>query len=497
MTFGVNDRFDFTASAPDPAELGAVHLIAIGGTGMSGVARLLLARGVPVSGSDVRDSETLQALARDGAQVHVGHDDAHLGNADTVVVSSAIREENVELAAARRRGLRVLHRAQALAALMHDRQPVAVAGANGKTTTSAMLTVSLQHCGASPSFAIGADLRGQGVNAAPGQGEIFVVEADESDGSFLVYRPTVAVVTNVKPDHLDFYGDDATLRAAYRAFGRTLRPGGLLVAGADDPGAAELAAGLRAQGYRVLTYGSSEHADLRLSDIGSAGLRWWATVHGLPGGTRRLEVNVPGEHNLYNAGAAALAATAGLGQDVDAVLAGLAAFGGTRRRFEPVGQYGGTEVVDDYAHNPDKVAAAVRTGRVLAGAGRLIVVFQPHLYSRTRDFAADFATALAPADVLLVLDVYAARENPVPGVSGQLITDGLGAQSVDGPAPVHRPEVVRFVPETFQVPAMVADLAGPGDLVLTVGAGDVTDLGPQILSALQRRGGVAARRSEV
>jgi len=495
MTAGVNDRFDFTAPVPPADQLGAVHFIAIGGSGMSGVARLFLAQDSTVSGSDAQDSPTLRALAADGAQVHVGHDPAHLGQARTVVVSSAIRETNPELAHARRAGLLVLHRAQAIAALLPGRDTVAVAGANGKTTTSAMLTVALQAAGAAPAYVLGSEITGQGTNAAPGEGSAFVVEADESDGSFLAYRPQVAVATNITADHLDFYGDLATIERAFETFAGTIRDGGLLVAGADDPGAGRLAGRVAAQGRRVVTFGAGAEADLHLGGFTADGMRssarltWRRPLADMPEGTTRtLFVPMPGRHNLLNAAAALLAATAGLGQDVDAVLAGLAAFPGTHRRFEPVGTAAGVRVVDDYAHNPDKVAAAVQAGRALiTGGERLVVLFQPHLYSRTAGFAAEFAAALAAADVVVLMEVYAAREDPVPGVTGALVADAL-AQRPDFAG------TVRFVPDRATVLPPLVGLLRAGDLVLTLGAGDVTELGPQLLAALREQlpGGGAA-----
>ncbi|GMA18950.1 hypothetical protein GCM10025862_09710 [Arsenicicoccus piscis] len=272
-------RFDFEGPVPSADELGRVHLIAIGGAGVSGVARLLLARGLAVSGSDAKDSPLLDALRAEGATVHVGHDPVYLDGVDTVVVSSAIREDNVELAHARALGLPVLHRSQALAAATQGQRVAAVAGANGKTTTTSMLTVALQGCGVDPSFAIGGELAKAATNAHGGSGPDFVVEADESDGSFLVYHPTVAVVTNVQPDHLDHYGTFEQVKAAYLAFARSIRPGGLLVACADDAGSRELAERARADGLRVLTYGEAEDADVRVSDIRSAGFAVIATLH--------------------------------------------------------------------------------------------------------------------------------------------------------------------------------------------------------------------------
>ncbi|WP_256840693.1 UDP-N-acetylmuramate--L-alanine ligase [Ornithinimicrobium cryptoxanthini] len=488
MTAGVNDRFDFTEPVPPVADLGPVHFIAIGGSGMSGVARLHLAAGVRVSGSDARDSTTLRALASEGARVFIGQDPANLAdNVQTVVISSAIRDTNPELAAARDRGLRVLHRAQGIAALLPGRDAVAVAGANGKTTTSGMLTVALQHSGADPAYVLGSQLTtpdGRGTNAAPGTGP-FVIEADESDGSFLTYHPQVAVVTNIKPDHLDFYGDLSTIEATFARFSRTIREGGLLVAAADDPGAANLAAARRDAGGAVATFGTDESADVWLSDLrpdsmtATARLTWQRDVDEIPAGTTRtLTVPMPGVHNLANAAAALLAATAGLGQDLDAVLAGLAAYPGTHRRFEHVGEGAGVHVVDDYAHNPDKVAAVVAAGRGLVDAdpqgGRLVVIFQPHLFSRTRDFAAQFAAGLSAADVVVLMDVYGAREDPLEGVTGATIAD-----LIEGPQ-------VHFVADREQVVPFVTDLVRAGDLVLTVGAGDVTELGAPLVEELTR-----------
>ena len=479
---GETARFRFTDPVPALGELGKVHLIAIGGAGMSGVAKLLLARGVEVSGSDMADSAALASMRDSGARVHVGHDPAHVAGADTVVISSAVREDNVELAAARAAGIRVLHRSQALAALMGDARRVAVAGANGKTTTTSMLVVALMGAGADPSFACGGDIAQLGTNAALGRGTAFVVEADESDGSFLVYRPHVAVVTNVQADHLDHYGDLAGVEAAYASFVATIVGGGLLVVCRDDPGARALAVDAEAAGRRVVTYGFGEGSDLRVlrtapEHLGSRSV----VVH--EGVERALELAVPGDHNVMDACAAYLAAVVGLDADPEVVLAGLAGFTGARRRFEVRGEVGGVTVVDDYAHNPAKVAAVVGTAADFvrrAGAGSLRVVFQPHLYSRTRDFAEDFARALAPADHVVLLDVYGAREEPVEGVTSALVGGPLSA------LPGERTVLVGPTREEA-VTSLVRD-ARRGDLVLVVGAGDVTSLVPQVLQALRERG---------
>ncbi len=482
---GVNERFDFTRPVPPVADLGRVHLVAIGGAGMSAVARLLLAAGVPVSGSDAADGPTLEALRTAGAgPVAVGHDAAHVDDADTLVISSAVRDDNVEVAAARAAGARVLHRAEALAALMADRRRVAVAGANGKTTTTAMLVVGLDAAGADPSYAVGAEIAQLGTNASLGGGEPFVVEADESDGSFLAYRPHVAVVTNVQPDHLDFYGTAANVVAAYERFADSVDPDGLLVACHDDPGSRALAERARAAGRRVVTYGFDAGADLLVTSSEAERLGSRSTLE-RGGESMALDLLVPGPHNVLDACGAFLAAVDGCGADAGAVLAGLAGFTGARRRFEVRGEVGGVTVVDDYAHNAPKVAALVGTAAAVVrreGGGALRVIFQPHLYSRTRDFADAFAVALAPADHVVLLDVYGAREAPMDGISSALVADPLRD------LPGERTVVVG--PTPADAVAEVAAAARPGDLVLTVGAGDVTRLGPLLLDALAARGAV-------
>lgn len=480
---GPTPRFDVTAPVPTLAELGRVHLIAIGGAGMSAVARLLLARGATVSGSDMAESRTLEALRDSGAHVHVGHDPGHLEGVDTVVVSSAIRDDNVELTAARAAGLRVLHRSQALASLMAGSRRVAVAGANGKTTTTSMLVVALVEAGGDPSFASGGEIAQLGTNAALGDGAAFVVEADESDGSFLAYRPDIAVVTNVQPDHLDYYGTAERVEQAYADFVATVPADGLVVACWDDPGSRRLAEARRGRGGAVLTYGYTEGSDLRVlhTELDGLGTRS-VLVH--DGVERILDLAVPGEHNVMDACAAYLASVDGLGSEPDAVLVGLAGFGGARRRFEVRGEVEGVTVVDDYAHNPAKVAAVVGTAAQLvrrAGVGSLRVVFQPHLYSRTRDFAVEFAQALAPADQVVLLDVYGAREAPVEGISSALIGGPLAL------LPGERTVLVG--PTREDAVAAVVGAAHPGDLVLTVGAGDVTALAPLVLDALRARAG--------
>ena len=433
----------------DPERLGRIHLVGMGGAGMSAVAKLLLARGAAVSGSDRQDSPALRELAALGATVHVGQRAENVAGADTVVVSTAIAADNPEYAAARAAGTRVLHRSDGLAAAMQGRDVVAVAGTHGKTTTSSMAAVALRAAGLEPSWAIGAHVADLGSNAALGAGRWFVAEADESDGSFLRYGPRIAVVTNIEPDHLDFYGSAEAFHRAFDDFAATLAPGGLLVACADDvrvlPGTAE---GLATRSTLVLGTGPERRQ--------------------LP-----LELGVPGRHNVLNA-AAALCAAVEAGAAPEDAARGLAGFTGSARRFDLRGEAGGGRVVDDYAHHPTEVVAALTAAREVAGDHRVLVVFQPHLFSRTREFAAEFAAALALADEAFVLDVFAAREQPVPGLTSEVITSR---------APGH----VHYVPGADEAVARAAAAARPGDLVLTVGAGDVTALGPRLLEQLADR----------
>ncbi|HEX6341720.1 UDP-N-acetylmuramate--L-alanine ligase [Umezawaea sp.] len=455
-----------------------VHLVGIGGAGMSGIARILLARGGQVSGTDAKDSRTVLALRAQGALVAVGHDPKNLDQLDggptAVVVSTAIREDNPELVEARSRGITVLRRAEALAALMLDHRVACVAGTHGKTSTTSMLTVALQHCRVDPSFAIGGDLNESGANAHQGTGGVFVAEADESDGSFLYFSPSVAVVTNVEADHLDHHGTVEAYVAVFDSFLERIEPDGVLIACVDDPGAGALAERAGKLGIRVRPYGrtASGKGSARLTGFRPHGGGGLATVE-LDGETVDVEVAVPGEHMAGNALAALLAGLE-LGADRDGLLEGLAAFGGVRRRFEFKGREAGVRVYDDYAHHPTEVAAQLTAARPVAGEGKLVVVFQPHLYSRTRTFATEFGTALGLADEVVVLDVYGAREDPEPGVTGALVTEAV-------PLP---PERVHYEPSFDRVPALVASLVTEGDLVVTMGAGDVTMLGPEIVSEL-------------
>ncbi len=472
--------------AADGSSLARVHMVGIGGAGMSAIARILADRGLPVSGSDAKGSHVLTGLAQRGVLTAVGHSADHLdllpGGPTVVVVSSAIRPANPEVAEARRRGIPVVQRAVALAALMNDHRSVCVAGTHGKTSTTSMLTVALQAAGLDPSFAIGGELNESGSGAHHGGGDIFVAEADESDGSFLFFSPHGAIVTNLEPDHLDHHRTAAAYTAVFSEFVDRIAPGGFLVICVDDPGTLALrdAVAGRPGRPRIITYGFRAGADLRITDHRPAGHGSTATVQIAGDDDVLLSLEVPGAHMLSNA-VAALAAGIALGVAASTMAAGLARYTGVRRRFEYKGRAAGVSVYDDYAHHPTEVAAQLLAARsVLLAArtpGRLVVIFQPHLYSRTAQLAAEFAGALSGADLLIVLDVYGAREDPMPGVTGALITDLVGPAG---------PET-HYVTSLAAVPSTVGGLLRPGDLLITMGAGDVTMLGPQLLEYLEAR----------
>jgi UDP-N-acetylmuramate--alanine ligase len=460
-------------------ELGAVHFIAIGGSGMNGIASMMLAHGIPVSGSDRQDSKYLRSLEAQGARVYVGHRAEQLGEAATVVASSAIRENNPELAEARRRGLRILHRSAALGSLMLGRRGIAVAGTHGKTTTTAMIAQVLSGCGLDPSFVIGGALTGTASGGHLGGGDIIVVEADESDGSFLQYPCEIAVVTNIDPDHLSNWGSaekyaDGFLRFATAASVR------LLVTSADDPGAVALTKRVRQrtsaglQGPQVVTFGTSEGADVRILDASLAGTG--STFQLWRGGySGRVELSVPGQYNVLNA-AAAYAVAVWLGAaDMD-VRDELSRYQGTYRRFQLIGTPNNIRVYDDYAHHPTEVRNTLIAARTGAGDGRVVVCFQPHLYTRTRDFWQQLAHALEQADEAIVMDVCGDREDPIPGIDGAMVADAITPGTAK----------VTYQPVWDAAAPTVAKIARPGDLVITVGCGDVTKVAPRIVDEIQR-----------
>ncbi|GGZ88818.1 UDP-N-acetylmuramate--L-alanine ligase [Streptomyces echinoruber] len=457
-----------------PPAMDRPHFIGIGGAGMSGIAKILAQRGAKVAGSDAKDSATAQALRALGVTVHVGHAVEHLADdASCVVVSSAIRDDNPELARAAELGVPVVHRSDALAALMEGLRPVAVAGTHGKTTTTSMLAVSLTELGLKPSYAIGGDLDVPGSNAHHGEGDLFVAEADESDRSFHKYAPEVAIVLNVELDHHANYASMEEIYDSFQTFAGRIVPGGTLVIAADHEGARELTRRL-AGSVRTVTYGEAADADVRILSVVPQGLRSEVTVL-LQGQRLTFAVSVPGRHYAHNA-VAALTAGVALGIPAAELAPALAAYTGVKRRLQLKGEAAGVQVIDSYAHHPTEMTADLEAMRAAAGGARILVLFQPHLFSRTQELGEEMGRALALADASVVLDIYPAREDPIPGVTSDLIVEAARAAGAD----------VTAVHDKAEAPAVIAGMARPGDLVLTMGAGDVTDLGPHILHRLSK-----------
>lgn len=448
MSIPVPDRI------PPAAELEHVHFIGIGGAGLSAIARLMHQAGVNVSGSDAQDSDVLASLSAEGITCFVGHAADHLAGADTVVASTAVRADNPELAEAERLRIRLWPRSAGLQSVLIGRDVVAVAGAHGKTTTTAMLTVALQEAGFDPTFAIGAEVEGLGTNARLGSGDLAIVEADESDGAFLVYAPKLKIITNVDADHLDHWGSAEAYEAAFAEFHHSNGP--------------TVAADAR---FADVVASFADGADVRGHDLvveaGRTSFR--VTARGADLGV--VELAVPGRHYAQDA-LFALAAGLELGADPAALIRGLARHRGAKRRMELIGHAGGVTIYDSYAHHPTEIEGDLEAARSLAGAGRLVVVFQPHLVSRTRLFGPAMGRALSAADAVYVADLYLAREDPDPDVTSAVVVDAVAgpptrlAGPVGGVADVIRPDL------------------RAGDLVLTLGAGDVTTVGPRLLALL-------------
>ena len=455
-------------SQPVPEALGTVHFIGIGGSGMSGIARILLGMGHKVTGSDLRDTSNVAALRELGATIHIGHDASHLGNPDTVVVTSALWPTNPEYLLAKERGIPVLHRSAALAYLTTKNRLVAVAGAHGKTTSTGMIITGLLRLGVDPSFVNGGVIAELGASSSSGSDELFVIEADESDSSFLHYETAVALITNVDPDHLDHYGSLEAFEQEFAKFANGAKE--FVAISSDDPGSVRVRSLLADK--RVLTFGQAADSTVRLFDVDASGPRVSFKLS-YNGQTFETTLNIPGFHNAVNA-AGAFAVLVGLGFDAAKALSGISTFRGTERRFELHGERRGVSVYDDFAHHPTEVAAALTAARAVVGDGKLITVFQPHLYSRTKLMHREFAEALALSDQVVVMDIYAAREDPEPGVTGQLVSD-----SFTNPAKVH------YVALWEDTPAVAAGLATDGDFIITMGCGDVYRMVPELLDALE------------
>lgn len=453
---------------PIPESITHAHFIGIGGSGMSGLARMFLDAGIRVSGSDRSDSDALRELAALGAEVFVGHDAAQLGDADTVVHTGAIWPENPEYVTAKQRGLFVIHRSQALFWLIAGRRLVSIAGAHGKTTSTGMIVTALRERGRDPHFVNGGVIAGLGVSSGSGSDELFVVEADESDGTFLLYDTSIALITNVDPDHLDYFGSDEKFFDAFVRFADAARE--TVVISADDPGALRVRAGLSHP--NVLSFGAASDADVRVSDIvADEGVQ--ATIS-YRGEVARLRLAVPGAHNALNA-AGAVAVLIALGESFSDAAYAVGAYAGAVRRFELHGTERGVRVLDDYAHHPTEVRAALATARSVIGEGRIIAIQQPHTYSRTQHMYREFAEVLEElADHTVMLDVYGAREDPVPGVTGELVSGAFADASK-----------VHFEPDWQRAADYTAQIAREGDYVITLGCGNVYLMIPQVLEALR------------
>jgi UDP-N-acetylmuramate--alanine ligase len=469
----------------DLGRSGRVHVVGIGGAGMSAIASVLVAMGHRVSGSDLRESPGLDRLRALGVTVSVGHDAAHVGDADLVTMSTAIPRNNPELVAARDRRIPVWRRAEMLAALSRTRRTIAVAGTHGKTTTSSMLAVALVEAGLRPSFIIGGDVNEIGSGAVWDDGELFVIEADESDGSFLEIAADAVIVTNVEPDHLDHYGGFAALESAFERFVRGA--GGPRVLCADDDNSRALIGRLRGDGLAVISYGTASDADVRITDVEREARGTRATL--VRGGVAlgSVELPVAGLHNLRNA-TAALAAVLAVGAPFDPAARALGRFGGVARRFEHRGETAGITFVDDYAHLASEVRAALDAARYSAHR-RVVCVFQPHRFTRTRDLWQSFADAFVDADLLVVTDVYPANERPIPGVTGKLIVNAVLDE--------HAWARVAYLPARRDVVRYLVDELRPGDLCLTLGAGDLTSLPDELQPLLAARATARAGRVSV
>lgn len=457
-----------------PEQLGRVHFVGIGGSGMSGIARMMHQAGVPVTGSDRSANYSTRALEDLGIPVAIGHDEAHVGDATALVVTGALWQDNPEYQLALARGLPILHRSQALAWLARGKRTVAVAGAHGKTTSTGMIVTGLLGLAADPSFVNGGIIESLGVSSAPGADDLFVIEADESDKSFLLYDTAVALITNVDPEHLDFYGSREAFMQAFVEFARGSRE--QVVISADDPGAREVLAALRTDtdAVAIRTFGESPDADVRLVDVDDSGPVRFGVI--IAGDRFDAQLSVYGRHNAINA-VGALAVLTALGYDAARSLAAIAAFGGTKRRFEFHAEVAGVRVYDDYAHHPTEVAALLDSARAVVGDGRLIAIHQPHLFSRTSTFHREFAQVLEHgADHTVVLSVDGAREDPVPGVTGELVSNDF----VDASR-------VTYVDDWQRAAEYLADFAQAGDVMVTMSCGTVYQIIPQVVSALRDR----------
>jgi UDP-N-acetylmuramate--alanine ligase len=465
---------------PVPFDLGPVHFVGIGGIGMSAIAEIMLRIGYQVQGSDARAGANTERLEKLGAKVFIGHDGAHIEGASAVVFTSAVKADNPELAAARARRIPLVRRAEMLAELMRQQHSVAVGGTHGKTTTTSMVAAILDAAGFDPTVVNGGIINAYGANAKVGEGDWIVVEADESDGTFLRLRPTVAVVTNIDPEHLDYYETFDAVKRAFQDFVASIPFYGFAAVCVDDPDVQEMAA--RLENRRLITYGTNPQAEVRALNLGfgAEGSTFDALINSPDGTTTVLgEITLPmaGEHNVLNA-LAAIAIGRELGAPEKAIRKGLAEFGGVRRRFTFTGQARGVRVVDDYGHHPVEIAHVLKAARAVTN-GRVIAVVQPHRYTRLRDLFQEFCRAFNDADAVIVAEVYPAGEAPIEGASRDALVEGLRRHG-------HRRVLALESPAAL--PALVAAETREGDLVVCLGAGDITAWAQALPAQLQAMG---------
>ncbi|MEJ2530859.1 MAG: UDP-N-acetylmuramate--L-alanine ligase [Halioglobus sp.] len=467
------DRSVYTV--PEMRRVRRIHMVGVGGTGMSGIAEVLVNLGYQVAGSDLRDSAVTERLRSKGIEVFIGHAAENVGGADVVVSSSAVDEKNPEVAAARSRRIPVVPRAEMLAELMRYRHGIAVAGTHGKTTTTSLIAAVFAEAGLDPTFVIGGLVNSTGSNAQLGASRFLIAEADESDASFLHLQPMVTVVTNIEADHMDTYGGDfAVLRHTFLEFLHNLPFYGIAVLCIDDPVIRDL---LPEVSRQVITYGFSEGADFRITDLERAGLVTRFVVQ-RPDGAPALPVtlNMPGSHNVLNA-TATVAVACDEGLDDGAIQRGLGGFTGVGRRFTQMGEIafpgGQALLVDDYGHHPTEVRATLESARQAWPERRVVMIYQPHRYTRTRDLYEDFVAVLSRCDVLILLDVYPAGEEPIPGADSRSLTRSIRQRGQIEPVFAERVEAV---------PGLLCDIVGEGDVVITQGAGDIARLARELCS---------------
>ncbi len=446
-----------------------IHFVGIGGIGMSGIAEVLVNLGYEVSGSDLKEGPVTQRLAGMGVRIHHGHDASCIKDAQVVVISSAVKGDNPEVLAAHAAKVPVIPRGEMLAELMRMKYGIAVAGSHGKTTTTGMIAQVLSQGGIDPTIVIGGKLGTIGSNAKLGKGPYLVAEADESDGSFLLLSPTLAVITNIDREHLDHYRNLEEIQEAFVAFGNKIPFYGSIFACLDDPNVAAIRPRLKRQ---VRTYGTNPQVDIRAHEIRQEGWRSHFRVRAYGEDLGTFSLGVPGHHMVLNA-LAAIGVALEMGVEQEALRASLASFTGADRRFQRKGERKGVLVVDDYGHHPTEIANTLAAARAAFPDKRIVVAFQPHRYSRTRALLDEFGRCFFDADLVAVTDIYAASEAPVPGLTGRSLVEAIQA---------HGQRDVRYVPKVEELPAVLDALCQPGDLLMTFGAGTITGVGPAFLA---------------